>query len=317
MYNSELKTKFLQSYTTRLQTASDAKTVFEKIASTEEKYDTDFACMTDEQALEAINSLGYLRSASLEFRIGVLRQYVRWNISIGMPGVNSNIIELEATDVSHLRKKLVKNPMHLAQILNAIYAPVSDGTTDNLYRLYIWLFYAGMNDEQVFKCTKDDVDYKNMSICVDGEYFPIYREYIDVVVFCCDAEEITERRTIVTKSRSKSPRIPGNELYRGVIQNKNPNSARSNIAARLASEYHKGTVDVMLSRTTLTFSGMFYRMYERETMGFPIDFTNDALRIMKGKNYKIVGNRTLNVKRGRIVRDLEDDYGLWKEAYNL
>ena len=318
MYNGELKARFLEGYTTNVITAKDSREVFNNISEIEEKYDKDFACMSIDQAQEAINCLHFVRSASMESRMGMLRKYVLWNAEIGTPGTNTKITALKHTDASHLKSKLIKNPMHLAKMLNAVYAPVSDNTIDNIARLYIWLFYAGMDDDQVFRCTKNDIDYKNMAIYIDNEYFPIYRECLDVIVFCAEAEEFTERRSLISDVRSgKSPRVQGDELYRGIRKLKSRDSVRSNAMMKLNAAFNNGTIDVMLSRRCLTFSGMFYRMYEREAMGFPVDFTNDAIRMMKGKSYKTTHRRTINVKRARIARDLADDYYIWKEAYDL
>ena len=315
MYNSELKTRFLKDYTQRIETARKVEEVFNRISKFEEKYQTDFACMSNEQATEVINSLQGTRACSIENTLGSIRKYVSWNIEIGTPDVNKGILELKPTDVSHIKSKLVKDPIHLARILNKSFAPVEEKTIENIFRFYVWGYYMGMSEEQILKCTKDDIDYKKMVICIDDEYFQIFRESLDVITFCADSEVVAERRH--AHVRDFSTRAAGTELYRGVRQVNSSNAARVAVSKRLKEAFHSGAVDVDINRRGLWLSGMFYRMYERESLGFPVDFTNDAIKIMSGKEYKTNRKETIGVKRHRIVIDLQEDYENWKIAYDL
>ena len=317
MYNADLKTQFIRSYTESVSTANAVRDMFNYIEPVEKKYDTDVACMTTDQAVEAISTLQSLRASSMEYRIAALRAYVNWNISVGTAGVNKDVSLVEPKGFDHIRHMMIKDPTHLSSILNKVFAPVNENTMENIYRFYLWMHYAGMNDEQILSCRKQDIDYKRMEIVVDGHSFPIYRECLDVVSFCADAEEIAERHKLMMDIRDTATRYPGDELYRGARKTTNKNSARVIIFQFLQNAYNDGIIDVKISRRVLHLSGIFYRMYEREMNGFPVDFTEDATNEMQGRTYKVNESFTINVKRKRIMRDFEEDYVNWKNAFYL
>lgn len=317
MYNSDLKTRFIRNYTESISTASSVKDMFDLIEPFEIKYGTDLYGMTVEQATEAISSTQSLRASSMEYRIAAIRSYIKWCDSNGVDGVNPDIALVEPRGFDHIRHIMIKDPTHLASVLNKIFVPISEKTIENIYRFYLWMYYSGMSEDQIFTCTKDDINYKRMEISVDGQSFPIYRESLDVVVFCSDAKEIAERHALMLDSRDMVNRYPGRELFRAARPSKNRNSARTVVTSYVLSAYNDGRTDVKITRKMLHLSGIFYRMYCREVDGFPVDFTEDALNEMKGKAYKVNKKFTIGVKQKRIMRDFEEDYANWKAAFNL
>ena len=317
MYNTEMKTLFIKQNVQSVSDLDTAEYVFNKISKFEEEYDKDFACMSSDEAQIVINSMQTMRSAALDSQLGVLRRYIRWHIDIGTPGVNAELLGINPNSSDHIKSLLVKDPVHLAVILNKVFAPVSEETIDNIFRLYLWLVYMGMNEEQVHRCTRDDVDYKRMVIQCDNEYFPIYREALDVIVFCSDSERFKDRRTGYVGARDFAPRVPGNELYRGMRPTKNIRSTRSRVEQCLLEAYHNNIIDVKLNTHRTALSGTFYRMYERELFGFPVDFTDDAIKTMRGKEYKQTKWTSINYRRQVIATELAVDYNIWKQAYRL
>ena len=317
MYNEELKTQFIRQYTTKISTADFAVDMFNYLEQFENKYGSDYACMTKEQASDAVSSIQTLRASSMESRSAILKAYVRWNIDNGTENANKELLSVEFHGFSHIRSMMVKDPAHLARILNKVYAPVKDGTVENLYRFYIWMFYSGMKEDQIFLCKRGNIDYKRMEISVGDQRFPIYREELDVIVFCADAKEIAERNPLMVNVRDTIPRRPGDELYRGARNATSASAARVSATTLITSAYNNGLIDVKLTRKSVRLSGIFYRMYEREMNGVPVDFTEDAINEMRGKTYKTNDRFTIGVKRVRIIRDFELDYANWKEAFNL
>lgn len=317
MYNAELKTRFIRQYTESVITANFAQEVFNYIEPFETNSRVDYSCMTTELAIEAISSVQSLRASSMESRLAILKAYVKWCLSNGVSGVNIDLLLIEPKGVDHIRSMMIKNPSQLSLIVNKIFTPVEDRTIENIYRFYIWMLYSGMKDGQILSCTKNDIDYKHMVISTDGRDFPIYRESLDVVIFCADAEEIAERNPLHTNSRDSVRRYPGDELYRGTRKITSANGARVAVTSLVSNAYNSGAISVKLTRRSIRLSGIFYRMYEREINGFPVDFTEDAIYEMEGREYKVNKRFTIGTKMVRIARDLEEDYANWKEAFNL
>ena len=317
MYNEDLKARFIRHYTQSVSTANSAVVLFNSIERIEKKYNSDYASMTIEQATEAINATQTLRASSMEYRIAVLKSYVNWCCSSGIDGVNMDLIFIEPSNLNHIRHMMIKNPIHMHSILDKVYAPIEEKSIENIYRFYLWMMYSGMNEEQIMSCTKDDIDYKRMEIAIGKQRFPIYRESLDVVVFCADAKELAERHALMIDSRDVVPRYQGNELYRTIRKINNKDAVRTTITGYLNRAYKSGKIDMKLTRKSIHLSGIFYRMYEREINGFPVDFTEDAINEMQGKEYKVNGRFTMNVKTKRIMRDFEEDYANWKTAFNL
>lgn len=317
MYNAELKTRFIRDYTENIFTANAVQDMFNLIEPFEHKYGVDFSCMTVDQATEAVSSIQSLRASSMEYRIAAIKSYIKWCRNSGIEGVNSDIEFIKPKGLEHIKHVMIKDPNHLASVLNKIFVPIKENSIENIYRFYLWMYYSGMNEDQIFACTRDDIDYKRMEIVVGGERFPIYRESLNVVVFCADAKELAERHALMIDSRDTVDRYPGKELFRTIRPLKNKDSARTVISSYLLRAYNDGRTDVKVTRRMLHLSGMFYRMYCREADGFPVDFTEDAANEMAGKTYKVNHRFTIGVKQKRIMRDLEEDYVNWKTAFNL
>lgn len=71
-------------------------------------------------------------------------------------------------------------------------------------------------------------------------------------------------------------------------------------------------------------NSIFYRMYQKERMGEPVDFTYLAKRSIlaheaRGKSYKLESENnkhTPESKLREIARNYQDDYARWKIVYS-
>ena len=76
--------------------------------------------------------------------------------------------------------------------------------------------------------------------------------------------------------------------------------------------------DLKLSYFRVWISGLFYRMYERERAGMPVDFSAAAAQFMEGKTYKLDrGRNTPEAKKRQLTRDYLEDYERWKLAFAI
>ena len=72
-----------------------------------------------------------------------------------------------------------------------------------------------------------------------------------------------------------------------------------------------------LSYSRIWISGLFYRMYERERAGLPVDFSEAASRFMEGRTYKLEsGRNTLESYQRRVAREYLLDYEYWKSTFS-
>lgn len=314
MYNEALKTDFIRQYTTNISTADISVRVFNAIEIFEEKYGCDFYQMSTDHAAEAINSVQGLRSATAEVRLAVLRAYVNYCIGKGLDA-NMDIVNIEPSSVSHIRNLMVKDPIHLSACLNSIFKPTNEETVENISRLFVWFWYSGMTREQCLTVTSDDIDYKYMEIHCGNRKFPIYRESLDALISCVDSTEFADMRKYSGDIRYRK-RASGNEVLRG-FNGVSLNTLSVQTLTKCRKAVSEGATDVKINWYNVRLSGIFYRMYQKETLGFPVDFSEDAAIEMEGKDYKTNKKFTLGVKKVRIIRDFEEDYAKWKLAYNL
>ena len=80
----------------------------------------------------------------------------------------------------------------------------------------------------------------------------------------------------------------------------------------------EGKTTLKLSYKRVYLSGMFYRKYETEMAGIPVDFDDEAAKFIAGKTYKFDSCRkSTNHKLREISQSYNDDYQRWKLVFNL
>lgn len=316
MYNESVKTAFIRDFTDSIRYANEVVRVFEQIEKREEEANKDFACFTEDEARDCCSELARVRSTTAMRKTVILRAYIRWCASNRIDGANKELLDWKWITISLDKTKMVKNPAHLETVLNSIFDPVEEYSIDNIYRLYFWGIYSGMGTEQISSCTAGNVDLWHMTFRVDGEEFPIYRESVNCICTCAELKEFKEKHPNSTSVRDMRPRCSGAELSRGFVERKNPKGLAVVSIKHAKEAYDSGKTNVLLTFNGLTMSGLFYRMYERESAGFPVDFSSVAQKDMEGKEYHL---KTLKEKylKQRKTKEYEDDYLRWKIAFGL
>lgn len=75
----------------------------------------------------------------------------------------------------------------------------------------------------------------------------------------------------------------------------------------------EGKTEQHLSYYRVWLSGLFYRMFERECAGLPVDFLDTAIQFTEGRSYKLDRSRnTIQAYQRRIAKSYKQDYNTWK-----
>lgn len=316
MYNQELKAKFIKGYTTSISTSKVCETVFKKFAPHEEKWGDDLCTKSAEDLQPVIDDLVGMRARSKYMRLIILKDYVRWCIGMGVPNACDGMLNITNVGLDKMRRQTVVNPDHLQQYLEDVCAPASECTTDNIYRCYYWLAYAGMDDEDILNVKCSDVDFKKMVVNYPRRHttVPIYTQSLEAFHNCVELEQFVYKHPNYTKTVWKD-RVPGDTLVRGIKSASTSIKAFRSALARLSKSAEKKTT-LELSYFRVWISGIFYRMNEKEKLGIEPNFNSIVSQQMEGKVYKLdIGRNTMEAKHRQLVNDYVEDYQRWKLAW--
>ena len=317
MYNQDQKTKFIQSYTRSIKTADVCMTVFNALEKYEVAWGADICTRTTEELQPVIDDLVGLRSRSKWMRMTILKDYVRWCIRNGVPGAYDGITGVNTVGLEKIKQQTISSPAHLEKYLNEICEPVEEKTTDNIYRCYYWLAYAGVKEEDILGIRCEDINFSNMTVLYKGMELPIYREATQAFRNCVELTQFVYKHPNYTSTVWKD-RVPGDTVVRGVRSSPSLKAIRVELSRRSRTKYDKGLTKLKLSYFRVWISGIFYRAYEQEMMGIQPDFRDVVSMQSEGKVYKLdKGRNTQEAKLRQLSRDYIEDYNRWKLAFNI
>lgn len=316
MYNEELKRQFVRSYTTSINTAKVCESIFNLFEPYECIWNADLCTRSAEDLQPIVDSIVGLRARSRFSRLIMLKDYVKWCISIAkVPNACDGMLQITTVGLDKMRHQTVASPLHLQKYLDTICSPDSDQATDSIYRCYYWLAYGGVAEEDILKIKCSDVDFGNMVVHYNGTEIPIYREALAAFKNCAELTQFVYNHPNYTKKVWKE-RVDGDTLVRGVRSNLSLYSMRVEISRR--AKQHEEKTGLRLSYFRTWISGIFYRAYERELIGETPDFSAVASSKMEGKVYKLEsGRNTQESKKRKVVNDYKEDYQRWKLAFKI
>lgn len=319
MYNEEQKTKFIQTYTQSLKTARVAKTVFTAMEPYEEAWQADLCTRSAGELQPAVNAIAALRCRSQWMSLTILREYVKWCILMKVPGACDGMLGIKAVGLDKIRLQMVASPLHLQRCLDELLRPESDETIDNLYRCYYWMAYGGIKEEDTILIKASDVDFSEMCIKYNATNIPIYREALPAFHNAVELTSFLYEHPNYTNPIRRD-RVPGDTILRGIKSSTKTMTFRSSLSKMTAAAVEAGKTEVKLSFRRVWMSGVFYRMYERERAGIPVDFSDVSADAVAGKEYHFNGvNKRIQVKhiQNRKKRDYMEDYQRWKLAFSI
>lgn len=308
MYNEERKMRFLEE--TR-SSVDFGRSVFNTIAPHEEKENKDLCELSIEVLQPIANTKFGSRTRTSDSTIAFLRSYVCWCKEQGYP-TTSDVYDLKTEMDEKMKRMMIASPTHLEVVLNKVFDPVQDETVDCLYRCYIWMAFAGIEESETPEVRVDEIDFDSMTIEHGGRSYEIYREAVPAFKMACTATQFRYVNPNYTNGKQGGyrNRHPGEHLLRGIRSEKiKLTTIRSVVGKKFKAEA------VETSYGKIRLSGLFYKTYEMERFGEPINFDSFVVEHMGKTEHKYHANYTRNKLANGIKRDLEDDYECWKAAF--
>ncbi len=303
MYNAEQKTRFVKSYTEAAAVREEALKLFNALEPCEERLGRDLCAMEGEELRLAVGSQMGTKNRSRHTRLTILREYGRWCTENGIPGATDALQNLQDIGIERMRQTTLRNPRHLQSWLDIICAPESANTSDNTVRAFCWLCYAGLSQDDAITVRSSEVDFRTQTIRRGGREYPIYPESLPAMHNCVELE------------RFKRPRVPGDLLLRGIKGKPTVLSFRTDVGRKRPRLIGTPMEDMDISFNRIWLSGLFYRMYEEEQAGFPVDF----LKAADAQLYDLPARASRsgpvpNKKRNELAREYKIDYERWKQT---
>lgn len=316
MYNEELKVRFIKDYTNSINTANVATVIFNAFEKYEEVWQADLCTQSAEALQTAVDEAVGIRAKSKWMTLIILKEYVKWCMAMKVPGACDGMLHIETVGLDKIRRQMVSSPLHLQKYLDTLFDPESEETMDNLYRCYFWMAYGGIDEEDTISIKTEDVDFKEMVIRYKDTRVPIYREALPAFQNAVSLGSFLYKNANYKKPIRRD-RLSGDTIMRGIKATTKTFTMRTTLSKRNIKAIKEGKTDMQLSFYRVRMSGLFYRVYERERAGIPIDFSEAAVHAMEGKTYSLTGRVKIEHKQNRIERDYMEDYQRWKLAFSI
>lgn len=316
MYNAEQKENFIREYSTSIPGRSSAVKFFRLTEPYEREYDLDICCWDLERLQPVMDRICGLRQTSVVSQRSMLRSYVKWCGESGVSGVTDAAFALPNPGLEKVRRQTLKNPRHLQAFLNAICDPESDETSDNNFRSYYWLAYAGMDSEEILRVRRDEVDFDRMLVRHGGSEYPLYREALPALRNAATLTAYLYRHPNYGADKiAYRDRVPGDLLMRGIKAVPSIAVMRVGLSRRNRRALDEGKTDLDLSYYRIWLSGVFYRMLEDELAGMPVDFVDFVNDRLGDFQYQLKpGGNTQEYKRRKLAESYCADYERWKQT---
>lgn len=312
MYNKEWKDKYLQICVDagNFSKTKELGSLFEDVSVYEERYGKDVCAMALEELQVVVDGALGNRTSVKEKEISLLRGYIKWCIASSYPDANDNISDVNLLGLAKMRAQTVANPLHFQLYLDSVFRPSVKETMDEVYKCYLWLGYLGVNDEDAMEIMDQDIDLIDREISYRGKEIPIYTEAMPVF------KNVVRLQSFVYEHPEyeiRRDRVDGHLLLRGVRADVQIFTIRSAVSRGMKRAVNDGLVDQQITFRRARLSGIFYRMYERERAGLPVDFSTAVLDDLAAKGtLDTASNKLKKVK----LSQYEADYERWKLVYH-
>ncbi len=316
MYNPMLKERFIADYSDKESMQAMARGFFELFEEYETKWAADLCTRSAEEIEPIVNKMIGMRRGSKYSRMNVLSMYLKWCVEHQVPGAKDTRGEIVVSRDDNMRRGTVANPAHLQWYLNQLLRPESEDTIDNVLRCYYWLAYGGATEDEALGVKISDVNFTTMTVkCSGYKEIPIYREALPAFRSCT---ELTQFRVVLPhyKKDSFRDRAPGDLLLRGIKPEINHSAFRVPMSNKTKAAVEAGKTDLRLSYFRVFISGVFYRTYELERAGMPIDFKKIASsQLQVIDRSKLTKPQNAKTRRTLKAREFQYDYECWKRVY--
>ena len=316
MYNEELKERFIREATESEHTAN----IYRKIFRITEKHEADAGldvCEMDAVTGKSVaDSLVNISGSSIEKRLMLVKQYVRWCVRNNIPGASLAFLDVvPMPPYGKIRSKMVSSPLMLRDYLDTAFDNPDKKSIHNVYRCYLWLGFMGIPGDLVTSLTVSDVDLRERTVrCLGEEFFipdeamPEMRNCVTLNGFSVDYPSVSIR-----------PRASGTRILRGFSDNTNLITLRVKTSEFGKKAEDRGLTDKRITYAYAKLSGIFYRAFRNEMAGIAPDFSREAER-MEDENERVSPDIKQETRQYRVtmrVKGLKQDYKRWKLVFRV
>ena len=330
MCGEKYKLNFISSYTSSSRLHTYIKQLFEKFREIEMQTRQDLCELPESDIRNVIDAMEDDKAAKA---LIVIRDYVEWRIKLARHSqvscnINKGILAMETNVIKKTRETMISDPLHLQKKLDRAFPYEISGTIDCLYRVYAWLVYAGMKEEETVKVERSAVDLDEMVVRHNGEAYEIYgfaKEAFEKAL-ALQAFKFLHGNTEYNLSRAFSSKLLGgsdDERYNSNVKN----SIDENGAIKLSSIHTKLSkisaapkgddsinTDVKLSYKRIYESGLFHRIWIDEINGLTRTYDKHIKSEYPERNTDQTDkNRKMHIEES--IRRTDTSYKMWKIAF--
>ena len=331
MYNADIKTRFINEFSTSEARKKAATVMFNTIGRYEKEFGADICTASVEDVKTVMQNIVGFRQYSDSLRLSILNEYIRWCINNKIPGANADIIGIEVDLDEKFKTQTVSGPVHLQKYLDSIFEKESEDTVDCTYRCMCWMAFGGVEDKYMMSITASDVIFDEMVVRYNGYDYPIYNESLASFRKCATLTSFKYNHP--NTNEVYRIRVGGNSLLRGLSltndgleRNRSLEFMRDTLSFKQREKKYRyrfdkndKSVDLKLSIYRIRTSGIFYRMYEAERAGMQPDFIDVATkRVLDNLDkYKNRDKTSLNMNIIKTAKGYLKDYQKWKQIYSV
>lgn len=258
MYNAKQKELYISELRTNAG-KSDARYMFEATEQIEEQNKTDLCAFSNELISKALTQIAGIKTGTQKKAVLKFKAYIKWCLQNNIEKTNADALKfhIDSLGLDMFYIQSVSSPGHLQSCLDEIFAPEEELVTDNVYRAFLWLAFAGMEKDDILRLKSTDLDIKNK--CVYGsenESYSLPNQSLNVLKICAEATHFNYTHARYTKYWE---RVQSEQLLRNVKSELTDNTIRKRLReARFDSQGDLKT-QMELTYSHVWLSGIFFR----------------------------------------------------------
>jgi hypothetical protein len=315
MYNEEQKNQFINtiSFNNDIEKSNVIRLFIRLGERAESQLELDFSEMSFDDLKLSLSLLGGKSLNTLSWNIAYLKQYYQRCINTGKTSRYENAmnrIKPEDVNLTHIFKiEMLKNPDQLSYIHSIVYPMVDEERVENVYQLYQWLLYDGINNKDVVELKNNDVDLENGFVKLKDKKIKLSEWTKLLADYVINTEGYVGERGGKTVTIRKAD---SDYLLTGYFDVKKKRAIQYGTKIRdLNIIYKKETKQyINLTPNSIYESGIFYRTFEDEMQGKEISFEEYARE-------KIKSTLDNEYNYNYTIKKIESRYQTWKLAFEL
>ena len=310
MYNEEQKWAFIAASYPNEAKQDKVAGLFALFTPYEEAWGIDLVRQHIDRLQPAFDEIAKSISATkVRALLSALKKYRLWYLATHPNAVSAGVALLKLNIEDKLRDCMVASPAHLKLVMDQVLDPPEMGTPDCIYRVYLWLAFAGVPRDRATLVTVDEVDFYLMQIHHDGRDYRIYPEGLAEIHRLCESDSLVSIHRNPDYERPR-PRIEGNQLLRGVsLSQSQVDAICKNLSKRLDKTKWALTYENMQA------CGLYFEKYEQERAGLAVSFVEETRQRLA--DLALANGTVTEDNRYKIRGRYEKGYNQWKALYKV